>query len=387
MKALMLICNGIADRPLKELRGKTPLEVARHENMDKLARGGVSGIVDPIAPGVRAGSDTSHLAILGYNPYEVYTGRGPFEAAGLGLELKQDDIAFRCNFATVDENLVVKDRRAGRITNTEKLASVINEIKIPKVRAIFKSVGYRGALVLRGEGLSHRISDSDPHLVGEKVHPIRPLDNSKEAKYTSELVNTFSKKVYETLKGESPANMLLLRGCGRTPKLEPFEKKYGISGACMATTAIIKGIAKLAGMNVLQVEADYIARGEQALKELGNVDFLLLNIKEADEAAHDHDFRKKIELIEKIDEMVRQFLEFSRENYLLLLSDHTTPVSVGDHTGDAVPVTICGPEIRTDDVKEFNERAVTKGGLGRIRGQDLMPILLDLMNKSEKFGA
>lgn len=389
MKAIMLVCDGIADRPLKELGSKTPLEVAKKSNMDALARSGICGILDPIAPGIRVGSDTTHLAILGYNPSEVYTGRGPFEAAGVGLRLRQGDIAFRCNFATVDENLVVLDRRAGRISRgTHKLASAINKIKIPGVEIIFKeSVAHRGVLVLRGKKLSHKVSDSDPHVTGERVKKVKALDNSAEARNTASIVNAFSEKVHKVLREHEPANMLLLRGCGASPRLKSFKERYGISGACMATTGIIKGIARLAGMEVIEAKQDYRTRIKQGLSVLDRHDFLLINIKEPDEASHDHDVKTKIQLIEEIDAALKPLLKFSKENYLLLLSDHTTSLSYGDHTGDSVPVVFCGPEVRADDVTKFDERSAAKGGTGRIRGQDLMPLLLDLMNKSEKFGA
>jgi 2,3-bisphosphoglycerate-independent phosphoglycerate mutase len=386
MKALLLVCDGMGDRPIKELGGKTPLEVAHTPNMDELSARGINGLMDPIAPGVRAGSDTSHLAILGFDPYQVYTGRGPFEAAGLGLELKPGDIAFRCNFATISDDMTVKDRRAGRIKDTEELAEIIRNIQLPGIKIVFKSLSYRGALIMRGEGLSCRVSDSDPHLPGRKVEKVKPLDDAEEARRTARLANEFSERVKKVLKGK-PANMLLLRGCGVAPQLEPIEERYGISGACMATAAIIRGIGKLAGMELLEAKEDYVARVGQALDALERVDLFLMNIKEADEAAHDHDPKKKIRIIERIDEAVGEVFDFSRENYVVLMVDHTTPCSFGDHTGDPVPITICGPEVRTDDVREFNERANAKGGMGRIRGRDIIPILLNLMNKSEKFGA
>jgi 2,3-bisphosphoglycerate-independent phosphoglycerate mutase len=171
MKCLLVVCDGMADRPIKELGGKTPLEKANTPNLDSIAKNGVSGIVDTIAPGIRPGSDTAHLAILGYDPLKNYTGRGPFEAAGVGIEVQPGDIALRCNFATVDENEVVLDRRAGRIgEGTEELAQAINDLKIPGVEIKFKeSTKHRGALVLRGEGLSHQVSDSDPHREGVKA--------------------------------------------------------------------------------------------------------------------------------------------------------------------------------------------------------------------------
>lgn len=398
MKALVVVCDGLADRPVKALGGRTPLEAARTPNLDRLAERGITGIADPIAPGVRAGSDTSHLALLGYDPREVYTGRGPFEAAGMGIELREGDVAWRCNFATVDENLVVRDRRAGRIEDTSRLIEALRGISLKGVEVKLASLAYRCALVFRGSGLSHKVSDTDPHATGVRVHPAQPLDNSAEARRTARLLEEFTRRAHEVLKEHEvnrerrernlpPANYLLTRGAGVVPSLESFSSRYHMEGACIATTAIIKGIARLAGMKVIEAERDYASRARQALLSLEEVDFLLMNIKEADEAAHDHSPERKVEVIEAIDAMMGEFHEFSRENYLVVMSDHTTPCSVGDHTGDVVPVLIAGPEVRSDMVKNFSERACAAGGLGRIRGMDIMPILLDLLNKTEKFGA
>jgi 2,3-bisphosphoglycerate-independent phosphoglycerate mutase len=386
MKAAIIVCDGIADRPIKELGKKTPLEVANTPNMDELAAGGICGIADPIYPGIRAGSDTSHLAILGYDPYKVYTGRGPFEAVGMGIKLEEGDIAFRCNFATIDGD-IVKDRRAGRIKDTEELAKIVSEISVSGVEVLFKSIEYRGALVFRGEGLSGNVSDSDPHVPGKPVKEVMPLDDTREAKYTASIVNDFLAKVQKALENSTPVNMLILRGCGVMPKMETLKEKRGLDGACIATTAIIKGIAGIVGLEALEAEKDYRDRCKQGLKALEEKDFLLMNIKEADEAAHDNDHVKKVEIIERIDAALEPFLDFTEENYLVLLSDHTTPVSFGDHTGDPVPLVIAGPEVRTDDVTRFDERSAAKGGLCRIRAHDIMSILLNLMNKTEKFGA
>lgn len=400
MPILMLVCDGMADRPLKELGGKTPLEAAAKSNLNTLAAMGINGILDPIAPGVRVGSDTTHLALLGYDPYAVYTGRGPFEALGVGLCLEEGDIAFRGNFATVDDGLVVLDRRAGRINDgTDKLAEAVNSIRIPGVEIIFKeSTAHRGALVMRGRGLSCEVSDSDPHVTGERVLEAKALKPTPEARRTAELVNEFSRQVPRVLrnhrinidrekKGLKPANMLLLRGCGRAGIIQSFNEKYGLRGGCMTTTGLIKGMALGLGMELLDTPMEYRRRIETGLKFLEEKDFLLLNIKEPDEAAHDHDAKKKISIIEKIDAAVAPLIEFAEENYLIILSDHTTSTTYGDHTGDPVPVAIVGPEVRRDDVKMFDERSAAKGGLGRIRGRDLMPTIMDLVNRSEKFGA
>ncbi len=376
------------------------MEIATKDNMNSLAAMGINGILDPIAPGVRVGSDTTHLALLGYDPYAVYTGRGPFEALGAGLRLEDGDIAFRTNFATVDEDLVVLDRRAGRIKEgARELAEAINGIRLPGVEITFKeSTAHRGALVMRGSGLSCEVSDSDPHETGRKVLEVEALNPSPSALRTAKLVNEFSKEAREALKnhpinaarileGLNPANMLLLRGCGRVANIQSFQEKYGLRAGCMTTTGLIKGIALSLGMEVLDTHEDYGRRVKEGLKFLEKNDFLLLNIKEPDEAAHDHDAREKVNLIERIDEAIAPLRGFAEDNYLLILSDHTTSTSYGDHTGDPVPVVIAGPEVRRDEVKEFDERRATQGGLGRIRGMDLMPVVMDLLNRSEKFGA
>jgi len=416
----------MADRPVHELANKTPLEIANKPNMDWLAKHGICGIMDTIAPGVPPGSDTAHLAILGYDPYEVYTGRGPFEAAGAGIDLKPGDVAFRANYATVDRNMVITDRRAGRIQGTEPLADAISRIKLSDAKFVFKStVGHRATLVLKGEGLSHEVSDTDPHDVGKKPLPVRPLLKEEESagpsypiiaggmrKYvirrnramkTAKILNEFSKKAHEVLKthplnlerekqGLPPANYVLLRGGGIVPKLKPFQEKFSIKGGCVAAAALVKGVCRLAGMTVVDVpgadgsvRTDLDAKAGAALKLLEDHDLVLLHVKGFDEAGHDGNARAKIELIERTDSMLGKFID--AVDIITVAVDHTTPVSLKNHSGDPVPVLIYGPGVRTDDVQTFGERAVARGGLGRIRGKDLMPIIIDLIGKSEKFGA
>ncbi len=401
MKCMMLVLDGAADRPLKELGGKTPLEVADTPNLAVLASRGINGMLDPISPGRRVGSDTTHLALLGYDPESVYSGRGPFEALGIGLNLEEGDIALRCNFATIDDKGSLIDRRAGRISEgNSELSESLNGLKIGADFVFKESVGHRGVLVLRNASgrFGPGVSDSDPHRTGEKIQKVMAIDGSKEAENTARVLNKFTEEALKVLRahrvnlqrdkdGEPKANAVLLRGCGRAIELPPFQKKYGLRGGCMASVAIVKGIAIAAGMEVLEVPGGYSARVERALAALKDRDFLLLNIKEPDEAAHDHDAQKKIELIEKIDNAVEPLVGFSEGSYVAVLSDHTTSTSYGDHTGDPVPLLIAGPEVRTDGVSRFDERSASKGGLGRIRGLDLMPILMDLMNKSEKYGA
>ncbi len=400
----------MADRPLKELNNKTPLEAAETPNMDKMARMGINGIMDPIKPGIRAGSDTSHISILGYDPYQVYTGRGPFEAAGVGIEVMSGDIAFRCNFSTANEEGLIIDRRAGRIRErTEQLASSLNSIQLEgfeDVEIIFKeSTGHRSVLVLRGRGLSDQVSDADPKKEGKAPKKIVGLDGSSESEKTAQILNKFVSESYNILKDhplnlerikaeEPPANIVLPRGAGAVPEVQPFNEKYGLKSACIAETGLIMGIGKLAGMDIIEVkgatggvDTDLDSIGQSIIENTSNeYNFLLINIDGADEAGHDGNLQEKVDFIEKVDAVIGEVMKIP-DTYFILTADHSTPISVMDHTGDPVPLVINGPEIRVDDVEKFDERSATKGGLCRIRGSDIMNILMDLMNKSEKFGA
>lgn len=409
LKGLLLICDGMGDRPVPELDNKTPLEYARTPTLDRLAREGECGLMDPIAPGIRAGSDTAHLAILGYDPYKVYQGRGPFEALGIGMEVRGGDVALRCNFSTVDENWRVIDRRAGRITEgTRELAEAVNGVEIEGVQCFFKeSVAHRGALVLRGENLSPHITDADPHTEGEKVAECQPVDPSDAAAVrTARVVNAFVRLSYERLKdhpvnkarveqGLPPANIILPRGAGVAPHLEPFPRRHKVRACAVVETGLIRGIARFVGMDTLDapgttggVDSDLISMAETLARALTEYDFVLCNVKAPDLCGHDGNPQLKAQVIEHIDAMVAHLLQrYTEPFYLIVTADHSTPCSVRDHSGDPVPVLLHGPDLRGDDVLHFHERACQSGGMGRLRGGDLVPILTQLMGVQEKFGA
>lgn len=412
MKALLIIADGMADRPLKELGWKTPLEVADKPSMDHLATVGVCGIMDPIAPGIPPGSDTAMLALLGYDALKVYSGRGAFEALGWGVEVAEGDVCFRCNFATVDENLTVLDRRAGRIADADasKLAESLKKVELSRKDVEFfftNTVQHRAALVLRGSKLSPAISDSDPETEGMKVREIKPLNNSPEAKLTVEILSELTQKFHEVLKahpvnkervarGQPPANFILFRGAGTLPKIKPLSQLYGMKAACIAVTSLIRGVCKAAGMQLLDVKSatgsvqtDYMAKAKAAVQALETNDFVMLHVKAPDIASHDGNAKQKVEVIEKIDKMLAYILNKTDlgETYVALTADHTTSCATRSHEGDPVPLAIMGPYVRGDDVDEFSERACAKGGLGRLRGKHLMPILMNFLGKVKKFGA
>ncbi|MCD1294768.1 phosphoglycerate mutase [Methanocella sp. CWC-04] len=402
-KIMLIVLDGASDRPVD---GATPMSRAKTPNLDRLAAEGINGIMDTISPGVRPGSDTSHLALLGYDPYEYYTGRGPFEAAGVGIEVKGGDIAFRCNFATVEDG-VVTDRRAGRIKETDELEKTISEkVKVPGVEIIFKrSTGHRAALVLRGKGLSADITDTDPKKEGSPIKECHATNDSPEAKRTAEIVNSVSKQVVEALdshpinverrKNGLPAgNSILIRGAGMVPHIPDFYDRYHLKGAVVAAAGLIIGIGKMCGLEYLplsgeeaKVEGSQVAaKVKKAVKALDTHDFVLLNIKGADEAGHDGDFEKKVAYMESADKALKSVLDL-KDTIVIVTVDHSTPVSIKDHSADPVPVLINGAGVRVDDVTQYNELVAYKGGLCRIKGMDLMPIVLDLINLTKKFGA
>jgi len=412
LKAVLVIGDGMADRPIKELNWKTPLETARKPSLNRIAKTGVCGIMDPIAPGTPPGSDTATLALLGYDVFKVYSGRGALEAIGSGVEVLPGDVAFRCNFATVNEDFVVLDRRAGRIANEDaaKLAASLQKIKLEKPSAEFlfkNTIQHRAALLIRGPKLSRAISDSDPEKVGEKVLEIKPLEASLEAKLTAKILNELLRKFHKVLKehpvnkerrkrGLPPANMILCRGAGAIPDIKPLSEIYGINAACIAAVPLIRGACKVAGMKLINVkgatgtpQTDFMAKAKATIEAVKTYDFVFLHIKAIDVASHDGNVKQKIELIEKIDSMLSYMLNSLDldSTYLAVTADHTTSLTTGKHEGDPVPIAITGPYVRRDDVEKFDEKSCARGGLNRIRGIDLMPILMNLIGRTKKFGA
>jgi len=403
---LVVICDGLGDRPVKALKGATPLESAVRPNMNHLAGRGVCGIMDIIAPGVRPGSDTAHLALLGLDPYKVYTGRGPFEAMGVGMEVRPGDVAFRCNFSTVNDKMEVVDRRAGRIKDrTDELARSLDNWEFEGVKVYFKEgTEHRGVLLLRAAGLSPLVSDPDPHEEGVRPHDCVP--KTPEAALTARVVNAFVKRSHQILNehpvnkerikaGQKPANIILPRGAGLMPHLPTIKERFGMTSAAIAGVALVKGICRVAGMELIDVkgatgglDTDMNAKAEAALKALECHDMVLVNIKAADLAGHDGDFRLKANVAKRIDKAMGALRKgLPSDVHLALTADHSTPCCAKDHTGDPVPLAIYGPNVRSDNVKSFGERACALGGLGRLRGTDLLPVLLDLAGRTQKFGA
>src|SRR5260370_11701335 len=314
-RAVLIVVDGMGDRPLIDHDYKTPLEYANRPHVDRVAQGVLVRLMGPISPGVRPGSDVANLALFGYDPVKYYTGRGPLEALGAGIDLGPSDIAFRANFATVDDDFRVEDRRAGRIRKgASKLAKAVSEIKVesvPGIKTIFKpTVDHRAVLVLRGEKLSRNVTDTDPQEEGLKLVISRATDGSEEAKRTAAAVNEFVKRSNEDQReqplnqdraniGVTPANIILTRGAGTRPSLPSFKSMFDLRGACISGTALIKGIATAAAIDVIDVRVatgstttDYEAKAKTVIEGAKDKNFVVVHVKAPDIAGHDADFKR-----------------------------------------------------------------------------------------------
>jgi 2,3-bisphosphoglycerate-independent phosphoglycerate mutase len=413
VRFIIIIGDGMADRPLKELNYKTPLEFVKTKNMDSIASNGISGLLNAIDYGIAPGSDVANLAILGYNPYKVYSGRGALEAIGAGIELKEGDIAFRCNLATISENFIIKDERAGRIKDESSI--LYEELKSLSlvlsdefgINVLFKQTqGFKGVLVISGEGLSTNVFVPSPKL-GFYANRIKPLDSSFEAKKVASLLKKIVEKSYELLKdhpinkkriesGKPPANAIIPWGIGLKPKIEkPLSNVYGLKASCIAGASLIKGICKLWGMKITEVpgatgdiDTNVFAKAEFALRDIKENDLVLIHLGGPDEASHDGNLIGKLRIIEKMDAMVGKILRNISldEISVLILADHSTSIKLKKHIADPTPIAIASNEVIKDGIKRYNERSASKGGLGIVKGKHIMRLILNLLGKPKKFG-
>jgi len=407
-KILFIVLDGISDRPCPELGGLTPLAAAKKPVLDRLAKEGICGIMDTIAAGVRPGSDTAHLALLGYDPYKYYTGRGPLECEGTGIHMEPGMIGFRCNYATLSKDGIITDRRAGRIHDTTDLSAAIQEgVDLSKsgVEFTFRSgAGHRASLALKGVGIGHCVSSNDPKKDGVVPLTVQPIKQTpgdeKTAAICNEFVRQSSRILFDhpinkkrVISGLNPANIVLMRGAGEMGHFEPFAKKYGISGSVISAASLINGIGNAVGLTRVPVQgitgsqdSNIPGKIAAAIHELNTRDFVLVNIKGGDESGHDGLAEQKRDFITKTDLALAPLLDLP-ECIIIICADHSTPCTIKDHSADPVPVLIHGDGVRVDDVIRFEEYSCARGGLTRITGAALLATALDLINKAHKFGA
>lgn len=389
------------------------MEAAEKPNLNRLASEGVTGLVDPVAAGVRVGTDVGSLALFGYNPLRVYWGRGPIEAAGVYFELQVGDVAFRANFATVDGEGRIISRRAGRIREgTSELAASLDGMRLSDgTVAFFKSATeHRAVLVLRGSRLSPLVTDSDPGPLGEGLKPlsVRPrVSGAPAAEHTASLVNEFIERAEKILtahpvnierekRGLPPANYILLRGAGVKKHMRPLSDRFSLSCACVVAESTIVGIARMAGFDILtserftaNIDTDVEGKMAMAAEALRDYDFVVLHYKGTDIASHDAEPKKKKEFIERIDSALGRFLERAegRDVYIGVTSDHSTPCHLREHSADPVPVILWGRDVLCDEVEEYGERSCARGGLSRITANGFLLTMLDYLGVTYRYGS
>ncbi len=398
MKYVLFLADGMADYCLDELSQRTPLQIANTPNMDELAKKGNCGRLITIPQGMPTGSAVANLSVLGYDPRVYFQGRGVLEAASMGVELSQKDVAFRCNTICVEDGRI-KNHSAGHIS-TEEARELIKTIK-DKLGSedivFYPGVSYRHLLVLRGGNFSAGIECTPPHdALGVPVRKILPRPKEKEAEKTANLLRKIihdSRDVLENhpvnlmreKQGRDKANMLWPWSPGKKPHMRNFRERFGIKGAVISAVDLIRGLGIYAGFDVIKVkgatglyDTNYEGKAEACLKALRKYDLVWVHVEASDEASHQGDTNLKIKTIEYFDKrLVGRVLEkIGKDTRIAVLPDHLTPIKVRTHVAEAVPFLIYNPETPPDGVNRFDESSCAKGSFGLLQGADFIKAFL-----------
>ncbi len=390
---VLLVVDGLSGLPHPET-GKTEMETARLPNLDRLASISSGGRMMPIDPGVTPGSGPAHLALFGYNPYQVEFGRGALEAMGSDFDMLPGDLAARANFATlrrpISETSVVDDRRAGRPTDQEnrrlcaKLAQGLGESVEGCKVFILPGKEHRFTVVFRGTGLSAGLNDNDPQREGRPLLEILP--GTPEAEHSAHIVNRFLERGLEILSDEPKANGMLLRGFSNLPEVMPFGERYGLRAGAIAAYPMYRGVARLVGMEVLGVPKNFDE--EMSLLEscFGGYDFFFVHYKPTDSAGHSGDFAQKVKALEAVDAAIPRF-EALKPEVLIVTGDHSTPCIYKEHSWHPVPTILRSPLALSNAGARFTERGLMASDLGVFPATHLMPLALAHAGRFSKFGA
>ncbi|MDM7913488.1 MAG: cofactor-independent phosphoglycerate mutase [Methanotrichaceae archaeon] len=389
MKFIVILGDGMADRPIESLKGKTPLQAAHTPNMDSVAREGKNGLAITVPEGMPPGSDVANLSVMGYDPHKYYTGRAPLEAAAMGVKLEEDDIAFRCNLVTVEKG-IMKDYSAGHITSDEG-KELIRDLKpLMPAQRLYAGVSYRNLLVLRAG--ADAICTPPHDITDRQIEDYLPRGRDSELliglmEAAKPILATHPVNLKRIAEGKRPANMIWLWGQGPAPAMPTFKERFGLSGAMISAVDLLKGIGVYAGLEVIDVpgatgtiDTNYAGKVEAALKALVRVDFVYLHVEAPDEAAHEGDLELKIKALELFDQKVVgpviEGLKARGDDWrVLLLPDHATPISIRTHSHDPVPFAIMGKGIKPDSVRSFDEEAAKGGGYGTVEATGLVGIM------------
>jgi 2,3-bisphosphoglycerate-independent phosphoglycerate mutase len=386
-KLVLLVLDGLGGLPYPG-RGCTELSAARTPNLDALAQRSECGLLDPVYPGVSPGSGPGHLALFGYDPLRYDIGRGVISASGIGFDLTTGDIAARCNFATVDAEGVVTDRAGDRIPTDvcRRLCKKISDA-IPSIEGVqiflLPEKSFRACLILRGNGLSGAVSNTDPLREGGK--PLEPKRKAPEAEKTARVVSRFLIRAYELLRDEKPANSILVRGFDSYRAIPSFTELYRLHPLGLASYPAYQGLARLVGMEVAPCES-YDQQLESLERQWAEHDYFFFHTKDTDERGEDGDFEAKVAAIENVDAMLPRILDLEPD-VLAVTGDHSTPVLMKTHSWHPVPVLLHSAYCRSGLTHRFDESSCAGGALGRRPAKTLMPQMLAHGLRLKRWGA
>jgi len=394
MKYIILLADGMADRPVKELGDKTPLEAASTPVMDELFKKSVTGMVHPLCEGFPLGSDVGNMAILGYNPNEHYTGRAAMEAANLGINLGGRDVAFRCNLVTVKNN-IMQDYSAGHISTKEakELVKMLDSKLGSKDIRFYPGKSYRHVMVMKG---GETVKATPPHdITGKNIEEYWPKGSkSKELiqmmKDSVFLLDYHEVNMSRRAEEKKPANMIWFWGQGKKLALPTLKERFGLEGAVISAVDLINGIGISMGLEVINVpgvtgyiDTNYKGKADYALKALKKKDFIYVHVEATDEMGHNRDAKGKVEAVEKFDtEIAGRIVEGMRKTgedfKIMITSDHATPIEAGTHTIDPVPFIIYNSTKEAENpVEQFSEKVIReKSQLKFEKGWELFPYFI-----------
>ncbi|MGD2177530.1 MAG: 2,3-bisphosphoglycerate-independent phosphoglycerate mutase [Anaerolineae bacterium] len=392
-RIVLIVLDGLGGLPMTP-GGPTELEAARTPNLDALAARSICGLSTAVAPGITPGSGPGHLSLFGYDPFECMVDRGVLAALGIGFDLQPEDLAARGNFCSVDpETGVITDRRAGRIPSDlgARLCQKLGQVQLPEVDQVFVEPvkEYRFTLILTGEGLEDGLTDTDPQETG--VPPLPVKATCPQAEGTADLINRWLAKARVVLATDAKenghaANSCNLRGIAKDPGLPKMPEIYKLRCGAIAAYPMYRGVAKLAGMDVLPT-GDTIEDEVQTLKEhWADYDFFFFHVKKTDSRGEDGDFGAKAAVIEHFDQVLPDILALEPD-VVLVTGDHSTPALWKAHSWHELPVLLWSRYVRQDGAQEFGERSCMVGGLGHIYHVDLIPLAMAHAKRLAKYGA
>lgn len=415
MKVLLIILDGLADRPSSELAGQTPLEAALTSNLDRLASRGLNGFMYTISPGMAPSSDLAHFLLFGYSLAE-FPGRGYLEAIGEGFSVQVGEVVLRTSFVSAEEKegrfeIVSRDVKVTE-EECQAFAEAVKSKSVRNIKSSFVYTGKRQGLLFLSGKASAEITDSDPFdnkMPVVKVQALAEAEDRTRTEQTTTFLNQFLIEVYDTLSvhpvnekrrkdGLAPLNFLTTKWAGREHEVASFWDRYGFKGASIASSPLFKGLAYTVGLDFIDQPGlddagdDLAARLQKAAELLQkDYDFIHVHTKFPDEAAHTKNPKHKKEVIEKLDRAFAFLLKkevLLSECLIVVTADHATP-SQGTliHSGEAVPIFFLGEAAGADEVEKFGENASRKGALGQIYGRDLMPLILNYTDRIKYFGS